>query len=43
MSEITLRHEVVSLENSFDVGPVYANRYAHDEVLRALCYTSIDA
>jgi hypothetical protein len=43
MSEITLGHKIVGLENSFDVGAVYANRYAHDEMLRSFCHTPIDA
>ena len=43
MSKISLGHEIVRLEDSFDVGAVYANRYAHDEMLRSFCYTPIDA
>ncbi len=43
MGEITLGHEIVRLENFFDVGTMYANRYAHDEMLRSFSNTPIDA
>lgn len=41
--EVSLRHEVVCLDDAVDISSVYADSHTHDHMLWALCDASIDA
>ena len=43
MRKVTLRHEVVGLDNPFDILAMDANSDTHDHLLRPLSYSTIDS
>ena len=43
MGEVTLRHEIVSLNDAINVVGVNTNSDAHDHMLRAFGHASVDA
>ena len=42
MGEVTLGHEVVRLQNAFDVGPMDADGDTHEEMLWPLCHAIVE-
>ena len=43
MSKVSLRHEMVGLDNPFDIFAMNTNSDTHDHLLRSLSYSTIDS